>query len=93
MHTLLLLIVVLKVYDVLGVINFEMRILIFTELRLPAETLQLHRSYINSLPETKKNRIIHLFRYDNEEPKYDYNNPGFTAQTGHFTQVNSQPYL
>lgn len=25
--------------------------------------------------------------YDNEEPKYDYNKPGFSPETGHFTQV------
>ncbi|CAH3109232.1 unnamed protein product, partial [Pocillopora meandrina] len=25
--------------------------------------------------------------YDREEPKYDYKNPGFSPETGHFTQV------
>ena len=28
-----------------------------------------------------------LVRYDREEPKYDYRNPGFSPETGQFTQV------
>ena len=26
-------------------------------------------------------------RYDREEPLHDYKNPGFSPETGHFTQV------
>ena len=33
-------------------------------------------------------KVDSFYRYDSEEPKYDYNNPGFTPETGHFTQVN-----
>ena len=28
-------------------------------------------------------------RYDSEEPKYDYKNPGFSREAGHFTQVRN----
>lgn len=29
-----------------------------------------------------------LLRYDREEPVYDYAKPGFSPETGHFSQVN-----
>ena len=40
---------------------------------------------------TKKNRLSlsPCHRYDQEEPKYNYEKPGFSPETGHFTQVNS----
>ena len=31
--------------------------------------------------------LFFIKRYDDEEPKYDYDNPGFSSETGHFTQV------
>lgn len=38
-----------------------------------------------------KKNIVPLVsdRYDSEEPKYDYKNPGFSPETGHFTQVHN----
>ena len=39
----------------------------------------------------KNDAFSFLFdRYNSEEPKYDYKNPGFSREAGHFTQVRYQ---
>ena len=43
----------------------------------------------NLLTKTNRLSLFSCHRYDREEPKYNYEKPGFSPETGHFTQVSS----